>query len=132
MKQIVRDSSAYYLLGYTSAQAKLDGKFHAITVRVKRPGVQVRARKGYWAMTPESTRRAPGAGTADPVARAAAAPAFEAALAAANQPSRSRVVRTWIGTSRGENGRTRVTFVWEPVSRAAGDRSERVPLRASL
>ena len=43
MKQIMRDSSAYYLLGYTSPQVKTDGKFHAINVRVKRPGVQVRA-----------------------------------------------------------------------------------------
>ena len=51
MKQIIRDSSAYYLIGYTS-QAKSDGKFHAISVKVKRPGVQVRSRKGYWALTP--------------------------------------------------------------------------------
>ncbi len=51
MKQIVSDSSAYYLLGYNSSQAPQDGKFHEIKVRVKRPGVQVRARKGYWALT---------------------------------------------------------------------------------
>ncbi|MGH9203693.1 MAG: VWA domain-containing protein, partial [Vicinamibacterales bacterium] len=49
MKQIIRDSSAYYLLGYNSTQAPQDGKFHEIKVRVKRSGVQVRARKGYWA-----------------------------------------------------------------------------------
>src|SRR5262249_55502544 len=55
MKQIVRDNSAYYLLGYTSSQAPSDGKFHDIKVRVKRPGVQVRARKGYWAMNREET-----------------------------------------------------------------------------
>ena len=46
MKQIVRDSSAYYLLGYNSTQSRSDGKFHPIKVRVRRPGVQVRARKG--------------------------------------------------------------------------------------
>ena len=51
MKQIIRDSSAYYLVGYNSTQAPTDGKFHEIKVRVKRPGVQVRARRGYWAYT---------------------------------------------------------------------------------
>jgi len=45
MKQIVRDSSAYYLLGYTSTVAPSDGKFHDIKVKVKRQGVQVRSRK---------------------------------------------------------------------------------------
>ena len=53
MRQIVRDVSAYYLLGYNSTQTTADGKFHEIKVRVKRPGVQVRARKGYWALTHE-------------------------------------------------------------------------------
>jgi hypothetical protein len=53
MKQIVSDVSAYYLIGYNSTQAPADGKFHEIKVRVKRPGVQVRSRKGYWALTPE-------------------------------------------------------------------------------
>ena len=50
----------------------------------------------------------------------------EAALAAAvARPSRASVVRTWIGTSRGENGKTRVTFVWEPLPKAPGDRAAR-------
>ena len=59
MQQIVRDSSAYYLLGYNSTQAPQDGKFHEIKVRVKRPGVQVRARKGYWALTADRDRARP-------------------------------------------------------------------------
>ena len=58
MKQITRDSSAYYLIGYNSSQAPTDGKFHEIKVRVKRPGVQVRARKGYWALTQQEVARA--------------------------------------------------------------------------
>ncbi|OLB61206.1 MAG: hypothetical protein AUI11_10695 [Acidobacteria bacterium 13_2_20CM_2_66_4] len=57
MKQIIRDSSAYYLIGYNSSQAPTDGKFHEIKVRVKRPGIQVRARKGYWALTPDDAKR---------------------------------------------------------------------------
>jgi hypothetical protein len=50
MKQIMRDASGYYLLGYTSSSAPTDGKFHTIDVRVKRPNVEVRSRRGYWAV----------------------------------------------------------------------------------
>jgi VWFA-related protein len=127
MKQITRDSSAYYLIGYNSSQAPSDGKFHEIKVRVKRPGVQVRARKGYWALNQQETARAlapPKPSTPKPV---------EAAIAAAViRPSRATVVRTWIGTSRGENGKTRVTFVWEPLPKSPGDRPREEPTRVSL
>jgi hypothetical protein len=51
MKRIAGDLSSYYLLGYASTNAKLDGKFRKITVRVKRAGVDVRARRGYRAPT---------------------------------------------------------------------------------
>jgi len=116
MKQITRDASAYYLIGYNSSQAPSDGKFHEIKVRVKRPGVQVRARKGYWALNQQETARA----LAPP--KAAAPKAVEVALAAVNRPGRASVVRTWIGTSRGENGKTRVTFVWEPLPKQLGEK----------
>lgn len=117
MRQIIRDSSAYYLLGYSSTAAPSDGKFHEIKVRVKRPGLQVRARKGYWALNAEQTARA----LAPP--KPAPAPAVTAALAnVASVSTRARIIRTWVGTSRGENGKTRVTFVWEPTPRTAADR----------
>ena len=51
LRRIVDDLSNYYLLGYYST-ADADGKFHKISVRVKRPGVQVRARAGYLAAKP--------------------------------------------------------------------------------
>jgi VWFA-related protein len=118
MKQIIRDSSAYYLIGYQSNQAPQDGKFHQIRVKVKRPGAQVRARKGYWALSAEETARAlaPAKPAADPV--------YGKALADIETPNRARVVRTWIGTSRAENGKTNVTLVWEPATRVPGDRRE--------
>ena len=44
---IVSDNSSYYVLGYYPAAEKRDGRFHSISVRVARPGLTVRARKGY-------------------------------------------------------------------------------------
>src|SRR3989475_5758039 len=128
MKQITRDSSAYYLIGYNSSTAPSDGKFHEIKVRVKRSGVQVRARKGYWALTAEQTTRA-----LQPP-KSAVPKAVDEALASVNRPSRAAVVRTWIGTSRGENGKTRVTFVWEPIPKTPGESAAsraRDPVRGS-
>jgi VWFA-related protein len=119
MKQITRDQSAYYLIGYNSSQAPSDGKFHEIKVRVKRPGVQVRARKGYWALNQEQTARALA-----PSKPAVPKPVEAAIASAVARPSRATVVRTWIGTSRGENGRTRVTLVWEPLPKSPGERPD--------
>ena len=52
---IVRDTSTYYVLGYVPAATYRDGKFHDVRVRVKRPGLTVRARRGYYAPAPDAT-----------------------------------------------------------------------------
>jgi VWFA-related protein len=41
LADMMRDSSYYYLLGYTSKQTGADGKFHQISVKVKRSGMDV-------------------------------------------------------------------------------------------
>ena len=115
MQQIIRDSSGYYLLGYNSTQAPTDGRFHRIEVEVTRKGVDVRARKGYWAYTAEAAARA----TAAP--RPEAPPAVSKALTTLAEPPRGRPARFWVGTTRGETGKSRVTFVWEPVPPAPGE-----------
>ena len=118
LAQIVRDQSAYYLLGYTSADAPTDGKFHEIEVRVKRPDVRVRARKGYYALTEDNAARVLAPPKPDPPK------AVDSALAALAEPTRGRLVRTWVGTRRGANGKTKVTFVWEPVGANQSQRGE--------
>ena len=62
LKRISDDLSSYYLLGYYSTNGKLDGRFHNIKVRVKRPGVDVRARKGYRSATARGGHGGQGGG----------------------------------------------------------------------
>jgi VWFA-related protein len=114
---VVRDSSYYYLLGYTS-QAPTDGKFHQITVRVKRRDVNVRARRGFWAITPEDVAK-----VANPVPEVAK-PVQTALASISTSVQAGKYVRTWIGTERGEGGKTKVTLVWEPLTFPPGDRRE--------
>ena len=47
--RVQRDTSAYYLIGYSSSNTAKDGRFRRIQVRVKRDGLRVEARAGYYA-----------------------------------------------------------------------------------
>ena len=114
LPQIVRDSSAYYLLGYRSP-APVDGKFHRIKVRMNKDGYEVRARSGYFAPTVGEMER----GRAE--AAAAEMPAdVERALGELSLNDRSdHLIDYWIGTTRGDQGGTRLTIAWIPKGSAA-------------
>ncbi|HEX2458076.1 MAG TPA: VWA domain-containing protein [Vicinamibacterales bacterium] len=45
--RILDDNSSYYVLGYYSSDERRDGRFRSVEVRVTKPGLRVRARKGY-------------------------------------------------------------------------------------
>jgi VWFA-related protein len=47
LARMASENSTYYLLGYQTDASRSPGRFRKIEVRVKRPGLQVRARRGY-------------------------------------------------------------------------------------
>jgi VWFA-related protein len=107
LQGVMADASAYYLLGYTPTRKGNDGKFHEIKVRVKRRGVRVTARRGYWAPSEKEMTAA---------AEAAATPvnsALTGALSALSDSVNTRAVAVWTGFAKGEGPNTRVTFTWE-------------------
>ena len=106
LRRVVDDLSSYYLLGYYST-GRLDGKFHSISVRVKRAGVLVRARRGYQALRESDLARA-----AAPKPVAPAAPTAESALAAAASSAVAKVVNS----VRDLPLRVHVTAGWRPGS----------------
>ena len=110
LQRMMRELSAYYLLGYTSTVAPRDGKFHQIQVRVKRPGLEVRARKGYWAYTAEEVEKA--SATPKPGPPREVASALEE-MATIVEPGSRRSLNLWMGARRGPNEKALVTLVWE-------------------
>jgi len=120
IRSAVADSNAYYMLTYRSKHLE-DGKFHQVEVRVKRPRVQVRARSGYWA--PSASDRL--------VAELLARPSGPSVIRLEPPRRISPLIQPWFGLARGDDGKTRVTFVWEPSIAVPGDRARR-PTAARL
>ena len=90
------DASAYYLVGYTPTRRTNDGKFHEIKVRVKRRGVRVTARRGYWAASEKEMTAA---------AEAAATPvnvALTTALSSLSDSVNTRAVSIWTGFAKAD------------------------------
>jgi VWFA-related protein len=49
LREVVEEGRVAYLLGYYPGDRRLDGKYHHVEVRLKRPGLSVLCRKGYFA-----------------------------------------------------------------------------------
>jgi VWFA-related protein len=115
--RMVRNRDAYYLITFRSAMTEADGRFHPVQVTVRRPNVVVSAQKGYWAPSADDLLRA------RLITRATTPPRPP-------EPPRhiSPLIRPWFGMARGEDGATRISFVWEPALRTLGDRSRALPL----
>ena len=53
IKRVAEDQNGYYLIGYRPESETFNRRFHTIKVRVKRSGLSVRTRSGFFGMTDE-------------------------------------------------------------------------------
>ena len=81
--RIVRENSTYYVLGFSSTNERRDGRYRRLQVRVKRAGLQVRARDGY--VAPLRRDSAPATSKPGPLS-ASAADAMRSPLAVVGVP----------------------------------------------
>lgn len=56
LKEIYKDQQGYYLIGFRPSEETFDRKFHHISVRVKRSGLKVRTRKGFYGVTDDEAQ----------------------------------------------------------------------------
>jgi hypothetical protein len=124
LADVMSDASAYYLVGYAPTRKTNDGKFHEIKVRVKRRGVRITARRGYWSASEKELTAA---------AEAAATPvntALTGALASLSDSTNTRAVSIWTGFAKAGADRTGVLFTWEPnVTSASTDKPARLEIQ---
>jgi hypothetical protein len=113
--KLLAETSAYYILGYTPTRTEDDGKFHKISVKVKRSGLRVMARQGYWAPSPREVEAA--AELANRVREPGVALALDTAE---NTRATKRVASVWLGMSKGTGGKTAVNLAWEPSESTRG------------
>jgi VWFA-related protein len=120
---VMADTSAYYLVGYAPTRKTNDGKFHEIKVKVKRRGVRVTARRGYWSASEKEL-------TAAAVAAATPANTFlTGALAALSDSVNTRAAVIWTGFAKADAERTRVMFAWEPNPAPNADKPARLEIQ---
>jgi VWFA-related protein len=124
VKRAVTQAGAFYLLGY-SKDVPMDGRYHEIKVRVKRRGLEVRSRAGYW--TPRAADVAHAKATA---AAAEVTPAVAEANARLLPVDAPRPVDIWIGTTPVDARRTQVTVAW--TTRRAPPDAEHGPADLSV
>jgi hypothetical protein len=103
-ERIIRENSSYYLIGYNSTNDTRDGRQRTLQVRVKRPGLTVRARNGYLALGPGT----PASPTADDTTPSPVLEALGSPLPVSGIP-----MRVFAAPFRGPKDRATVAFAIE-------------------
>lgn len=111
-ERVFEDQSGYYLIGYRPASTTFDRRFHTIQARVKRGGMTVRTRGGFFGVTGDESRAAQ---PTDRIDRALISPfaaneiAVRVATYFANDPARGSLLRVFVGLDAKD-----LTFTVEP------------------
>jgi hypothetical protein len=113
VERVLEDQSGYYLIGYKPATETFNRRFHKIQARVKRSGLTVRTRAGFYGVTEEPTT-GPTAET-DRLHKALTSPfgandiTVRVATLFANDPARGSMLRTFVNIEAKD-----LTFTQEP------------------
>jgi len=101
LDRISKDQQGYYLLGYRPSEETFDRRFHHIKARVKRSGLSLRTRFGFYGITEEEAKRAQRT-TADKTNLALISPfgahdiAVELTTLFANSPASGSLLRSFL------------------------------------
>jgi hypothetical protein len=111
-ERVFEDQSGYYLIGYRPASTTFDRRFHTIQARVKRGGMTVRTRGGFFGVSGDESRAAQ---PADHLNRALISPftandvTVRVATYFANDPARGSLLRVLLALDAKD-----LTFTTEP------------------
>jgi VWFA-related protein len=115
--RVMADLNGYYLIAFEPSASAAVGRFHPIQVSVRRPGVELRSRMGYWSPVPA------------PSSPAAASPPPRVLPALTARPS--ALIRASVGMLPRPHGYD-VQLFWEPAPRPNESGRPRIPARLTF
>ncbi len=122
LPRLLTDVGSHYLLGYVSTNQKLDGRYRKLTVRVKRPDIEIRARPGYLA---------PTAAEISAAQRPATSPASSSAAQAISRLPGRRVAPMFVQATGGA-GYLQITLEVDRATAAASEWSKGAQVRLEI
>lgn len=114
LRDVQADAAGYYALSFVPSDEDGESDMEPLSVGVSRAGLSVRTHTTF-----SRPRR--------PVAAPPAPPSFLSPFSTQMVRRTSALIRPWFGMSAGADGKTRVSFVWEPATRVTGDRRASLP-----